>query len=40
LLSIGLSFLLHNLEASKVVRGGGFLIEEKIVEVRRQGKGV
>lgn len=39
LFSVGLSFLLHNLEASKVVRAGGFLVEEKIVEVRRQGKG-
>ncbi len=40
LLSVGLSFLLHNLEASKIVREVGFPVEEKIVEVRRQGKGV
>jgi len=40
LLSVGLSFLLHNLETSRVVKEVGFPIEEKIVEVRRQGKGV
>jgi len=39
-LAVGLSFLLHNLEASKGVREVGFPVEEKIVEVRRQGKGV
>ncbi len=40
LLSVGLSFVMHNLEASKVVREVGFPVEEKIVEVRRHGKGV
>jgi len=40
LLSIGLSFLLHNLETPRVVREVEFPVEEKIVEVRRQGKGV
>ncbi len=40
LLSVGLSLLLHNLETPKVVREVEFPVEEKIVEVRRQGKGV
>jgi tyrosine-protein kinase Etk/Wzc len=40
LLSVGLSFLLHSFEASKAVRDGVFPVEEKIIEVRRQGKGV
>ena len=40
LLSVGLSFLLHNLETPKVMREVEFPVEEKIVEVRRQGKGV
>ena len=40
LLSVGLSFLLHNLETPRVVREVEFPVEEKIVEVRRQGKGV
>jgi uncharacterized protein involved in exopolysaccharide biosynthesis len=40
LISVALSFFLHSLEASKARSGGGFLVEEKIVEVRRQGKGV
>ena len=40
LVSVGLSFLMHNLEASKRAREAGFPVEEKIVEVRRQGKGV
>jgi len=40
LLSVGLSFLLHNLETPRVVREVEFPVDEKIVEVRRQGKGV
>jgi len=40
LLSVGLSVLLHNLDASKGAREVGFPVGEKIVEVRRQGKGV
>jgi uncharacterized protein involved in exopolysaccharide biosynthesis len=40
LLSVALSFLLHNLETPRVVREVEFPAEEKIVEVRRQGKGV
>jgi len=40
LLSVGLSFLMHNLETSKGAREAGFPVEDKIVEVRRQGKGV
>jgi tyrosine-protein kinase Etk/Wzc len=40
LLSIGLACLLHNLETPRVVREVEFPVEEKIVEVRRQGKGV
>jgi len=40
LLSVGLSLLLRNLETPKVVREVEFPLEEKIVEVRRQGKGV
>jgi tyrosine-protein kinase Etk/Wzc len=40
LVSVGLSLLMHNLETSKGVREVGFPVEEKIVEVRRQGKGV
>jgi uncharacterized protein involved in exopolysaccharide biosynthesis len=40
LLSVGLSFLLHSLETPRVVREVEFPAEEKIVEVRRQGKSV
>lgn len=39
LLSVGLAFLLHNLAPPKVMREVEFPVEEKIVEVRRQGKG-
>ena len=40
LLAIGLSFVLHSLDTPRVVREVEFPVEEKIVEVRRQGKGV
>lgn len=40
LVSVGLSFLLQNLETPRVAREVEFPVEEKIVEVRRQGKGV
>jgi uncharacterized protein involved in exopolysaccharide biosynthesis len=39
LLSAGLSFLLHNLENPKAMSEVEFPAEEKIVEVRRHGKG-
>ena len=40
LVSVGLSFVIHNLETSRVIKEASFPVEEKIVEVRRQGKGV
>jgi uncharacterized protein involved in exopolysaccharide biosynthesis len=40
LLAVGLSFALHSLDTPRVVREVEFPVEEKIVEVRRQGKGV
>ncbi len=40
LLAVGLSFVLHSLDTPRVVREVEFPVEEKIVEVRRQGKGV
>ena len=39
LVAVGLSFLLHSFEAPRIVREVGS-VEEKVVEVRRQGKGV
>jgi uncharacterized protein involved in exopolysaccharide biosynthesis len=40
LLAVGLSFVLHSLNTPRVVREVEFPVEEKIVEARRQGKGV
>jgi uncharacterized protein involved in exopolysaccharide biosynthesis len=40
LAGIGMAFLIHNLQTGEVVKQTEFSAEEKIVEVRRQGKGM